>query len=97
MRRTPVGDQIVVLAVADGAADHKKHDLWQRVSHAPWLARVINVAKMIKKRLQAGFFETLKDRDGHAVLRIKEAPMESVIPQQRKRVNPSSKPCRTPF
>lgn len=40
--RPPVGDQIIVVAIADRTADNQKQHFRQRMCHPPWLTRIFN-------------------------------------------------------
>jgi hypothetical protein len=65
MSRSPVGDQIVIVTVADRAADDQKQHFRQRARHPPRLARILDDGKMIQKRLQAGVLKTFEGGNRH--------------------------------
>lgn len=90
MGRTPVGDQIVVVAVADRATDHNKQHLRQRMGDPPRFARIFDGRKMLQKRLQARLLKSFEGGNGHGRAPNQGSPMESDQPQPQKRVNPSS-------
>jgi S-adenosylmethionine:tRNA-ribosyltransferase-isomerase (queuine synthetase) len=58
----PVRDDVIVLTVANGRAHNQKQNLAERVSHPPGIARILNRAKVIKKRLQARRFKPCEQR-----------------------------------
>ena len=54
MRRTPVGDGVIVVAIGDRAADHQQQNLTQRVQDTADVTRVFNGAEMIQQGGQTG-------------------------------------------
>lgn len=65
MSLAPVGDQIVILAIADRAADDEQQHFGKRVRHPPGLTRVFNGREMVQKRLQARLLEAFEGGNRH--------------------------------
>lgn len=61
---SPRCDQLVILAVADRPANQKQH-LRQWMGDASRLARVLDLGKIMERRLQAGLLEPFKDGNRH--------------------------------
>lgn len=74
MRQPPIGNSIIIIAVANGAADHQQQHLRQGMGHPPRLARVFNGRKMIEKRFEARLLETYQASNRHGRC------SESVVP-----------------
>jgi hypothetical protein len=78
MRCSPVGNQVIVVAIADRAADNQKQHFRQRMRHPPWLARVFDRREMLQKRLQAWLLKSFKGGKGHGRLRTMGAPWNQI-------------------
>lgn len=65
MGRAPVGNQIIVVAIADRAADHQKQDFLQRMRYPPRLAWVFNRGEMLQQCLQAWLLKPFEGGNGH--------------------------------